>query len=150
MGHPPVHVLEYRCTCRFEPTGEIGNIGETGRCKRVAVARGSVTDTSRVVLAHAAQLPIRCHHDAADVVGADGHGDRLDSHFRERGRLEGQLVALVDSSHPEFTLGVYSLISEFLAPLLIGREFETPVALLDALRPFKGNPFAKAGLEAQA
>ena len=48
---------------------------------------------------------------------------------------------------PEFTLGVHSLICEFMAPLLVGREFETPVALLDALRPFKGNPFAKAGLE---
>ncbi len=48
---------------------------------------------------------------------------------------------------PEFTWGVYTLISEFLAPVLIGQEFETADALLAALRPFKGNPFAKAGLE---
>ena len=48
---------------------------------------------------------------------------------------------------PEFTLGVYSLLSEIAAPLLIGQEFDTPGALLDKLSPFKGNPFAKAGLE---
>lgn len=48
---------------------------------------------------------------------------------------------------PEFTLGVYSLISTMLAPLLIGQEFDSPEELLVKLRPFKGNPFAKAGLE---
>jgi O-succinylbenzoate synthase len=48
---------------------------------------------------------------------------------------------------PEFTLGVYSLLGEILAPLLVGQEFQTPDALLDRLSPIKGNPFAKAGLE---
>ena len=48
---------------------------------------------------------------------------------------------------PEFTLGVYSLISEIMAPLLVGHEFDSPQALLDRLRSFKGNPFAKGGLE---
>jgi O-succinylbenzoate synthase len=52
------------------------------------------------------------------------------------------------SYSPEFTLGAYSLICEIMAPLLVGREFDTPQALLERLRPFKGNPFAKAGLEA--
>jgi len=48
---------------------------------------------------------------------------------------------------PEFTRGVYALLSEIMGPLIVGREFPTAAALLDALRPFKGNPFAKAGLE---
>ena len=48
---------------------------------------------------------------------------------------------------PEFTLGVYSLLSEILAPLLVGQEFDTPGAVLEKLSPIKGNPFAKAGLE---
>ena len=48
---------------------------------------------------------------------------------------------------PEFTLGVYSLIVEILAPLLVGQTFNTPDAVLDKLSPIKGNPFAKAGLE---
>ena len=48
---------------------------------------------------------------------------------------------------PEFTLGVYSLISEIMAPLLVGQEFGSAEALLHRLRPFKGNPFAKAGVE---
>ena len=48
---------------------------------------------------------------------------------------------------PEFTLGAYSLISNMLAPLLIGQEFDSAEDLLDRLRAFKGNPFAKAGLE---
>jgi O-succinylbenzoate synthase len=48
---------------------------------------------------------------------------------------------------PEFTLGVYSLLSEIMAPLVVGQEFHSPAALLDRLSPFKGNPFAKGGLE---
>ena len=48
---------------------------------------------------------------------------------------------------PEFTLGVYYLLAEFIGPRLIGGEFDSAGALLDELRLFKGNPFAKAGLE---
>ena len=48
---------------------------------------------------------------------------------------------------PEFTLGVYSLISEIIAPLLVGHDFQSPDALLDRIRPFKGNSFAKGGVE---
>ena len=48
---------------------------------------------------------------------------------------------------PEFTLGVYSLISEIIAPLLVGQDFQSPDALLDRIRPFKGNSFAKGGME---
>ena len=49
---------------------------------------------------------------------------------------------------PEFTLGMYSLISEIMGPLLVGQEFDSAEALLDRLRPFKGNSFAKGGVEA--
>ena len=48
---------------------------------------------------------------------------------------------------PEYALGVYSLLTEIMAPLVLGQEFDTAEALLETLRPFKGNPFAKAGLE---
>ena len=48
---------------------------------------------------------------------------------------------------PEFTLGVYSLISQIMAPLLMGLDFDSAEALLDHLAAFKGNPFAKAGVE---
>ena len=48
---------------------------------------------------------------------------------------------------PEWALGVYSLIAEIMAPLLVGHELDSPEALLERIRPFKGNPFAKGGLE---
>ena len=36
----------------------------------------------------------------------------------------------------------------YLAPLLLGREIESGTALTDALAPIKGNPFAKAAIDA--
>jgi len=42
---------------------------------------------------------------------------------------------------------VFVLNQEVFCPLLVGREFETAEALLEALKWFKGNPFAKAGPE---
>jgi len=48
---------------------------------------------------------------------------------------------------PEWAGGVFTLTQAFLAPQLVGREIESAEALLAALEPFKGNPFAKAGLE---
>ncbi len=48
---------------------------------------------------------------------------------------------------PETASTVFVLNEEVFGPRLIGREFETAEALLDALRIFKGNPFAKAGPE---
>lgn len=48
---------------------------------------------------------------------------------------------------PEWTMSVYHLITEYLAPLVVGREFETAEELLGTFQWFKDNPFAKAGLE---
>ena len=48
---------------------------------------------------------------------------------------------------PETAMSVYHVITEFLAPLLVGREIDTAEDLLDTFRFYKGNPFAKAGPE---
>ncbi len=48
---------------------------------------------------------------------------------------------------PEWTGGVFALAKEFLAPQIVGREIESADELLNLLKHFKGNPFAKAGLE---
>jgi len=48
---------------------------------------------------------------------------------------------------PEWAHGVYTLLATVLAPHIVGHEIEHPRDLLALLAPFKGNPFAKAGLE---
>ena len=48
---------------------------------------------------------------------------------------------------PESSVGVYHTIREYLAPQIVGREFNSARDLLNALKHFKGNPFAKAGVE---
>ena len=48
---------------------------------------------------------------------------------------------------PEFAMSAYTLISEWFAPTLVGKTFETAEDLLDALKFFKGNTFAKGGVE---
>jgi O-succinylbenzoate synthase len=48
---------------------------------------------------------------------------------------------------PETASTVFVLNQEVFCPLLVGREFETAEAVLEALGVFKGNPFAKAGPE---
>jgi O-succinylbenzoate synthase len=48
---------------------------------------------------------------------------------------------------PEWAGGVYSLIKDFLAPRVIGQEIDNVENLLQLLSCFKGNPFAKAGIE---
>jgi O-succinylbenzoate synthase len=48
---------------------------------------------------------------------------------------------------PETAMSVYFTITEFLAPLLVGREIDTAEELLETFQYFKGNPFAKAGPE---
>ncbi len=48
---------------------------------------------------------------------------------------------------PETAMSVYYAITEFFAPLLIGKDIETAEDLLDNFKWFKGNPFAKAGPE---
>lgn len=48
---------------------------------------------------------------------------------------------------PETASTVFVLNREVFCPLLVGRHWETAGQLLDALKVFKGNPFAKAGPE---
>ena len=48
---------------------------------------------------------------------------------------------------PETATSAYDMISEFIAPNIVGREFETAEDLLQAYSWVKGNPFAKAGPE---
>ena len=51
------------------------------------------------------------------------------------------------SYSPEGAAGVFLNVSEYFAPRLIGKEFETPESILEELSIFKGNPFAKASME---
>lgn len=48
---------------------------------------------------------------------------------------------------PEWAGGAFALLRDCLAPLLVGREVDSGPALQALLRGFKGNPFAKAGLD---
>jgi O-succinylbenzoate synthase len=66
----------------------------------------------------------------------------------------GDLTAWAESSplreptySPEFAGGVYALVSELMAPRLLGREVGSAPELLERLADYKGNPFAKSALE---
>ena len=48
---------------------------------------------------------------------------------------------------PEFAMSAYTLISEWFAPLLCGKNINRAEDLLNLLSIFKENPFAKAGVE---
>ena len=48
---------------------------------------------------------------------------------------------------PETAMSAYYTITEFIAPALVGKTFETPDQLLRTIAWIKGNPFAKAGPE---
>ena len=48
---------------------------------------------------------------------------------------------------PEHTPGVYATLREHFAPLVVGQDVDTAADLLGRLAAFKGNQFAKAGLE---
>ncbi len=48
---------------------------------------------------------------------------------------------------PEWAVGVFALIRDWLAPRLLGQDIDSGEALQQRLAPFKGNPFAKAGLD---
>ena len=48
---------------------------------------------------------------------------------------------------PETTAGAFFVINDWLAPALVGRSFDTAGELLGAIAHFKGNAFAKAGME---
>ncbi|MHC4403344.1 MAG: o-succinylbenzoate synthase [Planctomycetota bacterium] len=49
---------------------------------------------------------------------------------------------------PEWAGGVFACLRDWLAPAVVGRRFESPQVLQDRLAPFKGNPCAKAPLDA--
>src|SRR5512135_2825948 len=48
---------------------------------------------------------------------------------------------------PETASSAFFLISELFGPRLVGKEWTTAAALRGELAVFKGNPFAKAGIE---
>ncbi|MCX8213802.1 MAG: o-succinylbenzoate synthase [SAR202 cluster bacterium] len=48
---------------------------------------------------------------------------------------------------PESVLSVFSHITEFFGPHVVGREYDTADEVNDRLAVFKGNSFAKAGIE---
>ena len=48
---------------------------------------------------------------------------------------------------PETAGGVFRIITEFIAPQLVGRDIDSAAELLDLIGWIKGNPFAKAGPE---
>lgn len=51
------------------------------------------------------------------------------------------------SYSPEWAGGTFALMKKFLAPKIVGRNIESAEGLLSLLSLFKGNQFAKAGLE---
>jgi o-succinylbenzoate synthase len=51
------------------------------------------------------------------------------------------------SYSPETAGSVFHIITNFIAPFLVGREFDSPEELLETTKWIKGNPFAKAGAE---
>ncbi|SVD14437.1 uncharacterized protein METZ01_LOCUS367291, partial [marine metagenome] len=82
--------------------------------------------------------------------------------YGEDAAIDSVLVRMVSGQHvgwgestpfkapaysPETAMSVYHTITEFIAPALVGREFETADRLLDTCKWIKGNPFAKAGPE---
>ena len=48
---------------------------------------------------------------------------------------------------PEWAAGAYILARDWMAPLLLGREIESGEQLQEKLADFKGNKFARAGLD---
>src|SRR5262245_30977138 len=48
---------------------------------------------------------------------------------------------------PEWAGGVFAVVRDWLAPAVVGRDFESGEALQGALAVYKANPFAKALLD---
>ncbi|MDW7657865.1 MAG: o-succinylbenzoate synthase [Bacillota bacterium] len=48
---------------------------------------------------------------------------------------------------PEFAQGVYIVVTQFLAPMIVGRSFDSAVEINEAMSAIKGNPFAKSAIE---
>lgn len=47
----------------------------------------------------------------------------------------------------EYGPGIFELVKRFLAPAVVGKEFDSARQLNQAMSVFKGSPFAKAGIE---
>ena len=63
----------------------------------------------------------------------------------------GECVADADPFYsPETTRTAWHIISEFLAPMLLGHDFEHPREIFTALRRVRGHNMAKAALEMAA
>ncbi|MBN1402426.1 MAG: o-succinylbenzoate synthase [Anaerolineae bacterium] len=82
------------------------------------------------------------------------YGEDSDVHAVLVRMRSGETSAWAESSplyaptySPEFAGGVYLLVTEIMAPLIVGQEIDSAGDLLERLAPFKGNPFAKAALE---
>ncbi len=82
--------------------------------------------------------------------------------FSEEYAIDGVLVRLVGDGvegwgetapyrlpqySPEWASGAFTLMRDALAPRLVGREVASGQALQELLGVFKGNPFAKAGID---
>jgi O-succinylbenzoate synthase len=82
--------------------------------------------------------------------------------FGEEKAIEAVLVRLVGDGYegwgetapyrmpqysPEWAAGAFALLRDVLAPQVVGREVESGQKLQELLRSFKGNHFAKAGID---
>lgn len=60
----------------------------------------------------------------------------------------GETTPFADPTYsPEWASGAFGVLRDWLAPRVAGREVGSGEELAELLRPFKGNPFAKAGLD---
>lgn len=60
----------------------------------------------------------------------------------------GETTPFADPTYsPEWASGAFGVLRDWLAPMVVGREIGSGEELQRLLKPFKGNPFAKAGLD---
>lgn len=82
--------------------------------------------------------------------------------FGEMDAVDSVLVRMVADGHvgwgeaapyaapnycPEFAVGAFAVIRDWLGPALLGREIASGAALQEVLAPFKGNYFAKGAVD---
>jgi len=60
----------------------------------------------------------------------------------------GETTPFADPTYsPEWASGAFGVLRDWLAPMVVGRDIGSGEELQRLLKPFKGNPFAKAGLD---
>ena len=96
---------------------------------------------------HHVELPLKApfvtaygRHDVQRTVLVHAFANGIDA-WAETSPLEAPMYC------PETTHTVLYMIEEFLAPKVLGVAIASADELLDRLRPVRGNPFAKAGVE---